>query len=578
MWTIGCVYLYSTCPDKDACHAGLIAGAAFASIAAILQLKILFPNLIATFQHGLNAQILREQSGIPFASYMYHNILGGYLAFIFPLAIYFGIYRKNLPSLAAAIIIAIGVVITSTRIGLGITLIMYIITAAIIIFEGKKKDLFKVGLVGVITVIAVLLILHSGNQKNDVANARSIIIQKTKAVSADLSTLNTRTDIWKNGYLAFKHSPIIGFGAGSFEYAYRKYFDGNSYTGVAHSTIVKIGVELGLIGLFCFLFYLAGISIASLKMLKERQYLFILLSLVAGFLFSMVDFSFDVKSHILTFFVISSAFFFSVPRYHNNTPQAKINGKGLVVFLMLIVCILANMLFTTRLNEFKTSVQNGDMLIEQGLPLNALYSYRDAISTMPLSTEGFTKGLSILLQIYPAADKQQTKKAMVSEIKEYMSVLESRRDKDSEVFLTLGKSHALLGDKEKTDKYFNLALDHYPSSGRYIHEIASLYTSQGNHDKAMQVIRSFDPFIEKHRGPHNPRGIFVYKIRDLEADVQYKNGASMEAFRIAHQNYQDAEKATYVIASSRTNTYMARNQFMEYLKQKELLYSLNLNP
>ena len=94
----------------------------------------------------------------------------------------------------------------------------------------------------------------------------------------------------------------------------------------------------------------------------------------------------------------------------------------------------------------------------------------------------------------------------------------------------------------------------------------------------MQVIRSFDPFIEKHRGPHNPRGVFVYKIRDLEADVQYKNGASIEAFRIAHQNYQDAKKATYVIASSKTHTYMARDQLMEYLKQKELLYNAGLNP
>jgi len=576
VWATGCVYLYSTCPDKDACHAGLIAGAAFASIAAILQLKILFPNLIATFQHGINAQILREQSGIPFASYMYHNILGGYLAFIFPLALYFGIYRESLVSLAAAIIIAVGVVITSTRIGLGITLLMYIITVAIIIFEGKKKDLLKVGLLGVITVIAVLLILHSGNEKNDVTNARSIIIQKTKAVSTDLSTLNTRTDIWKNAFNAFRHSPIIGFGAGSFEYAYRKYFDGNSYTGAAHSTIVKIGVELGLIGLFCFLFYLVGISIALLKLLTERQYLFILLALLAGFLFSLIDFSFDVKSHVLTFFVISSAFFFSVPRHHNNTPQAKINGKGLAVFLTLIVCILANMLFTTRLNEFRTSVQNGDMLIEEGLPLNALYSYRDAILIMPLSTEGSTKALSVLLQIHPAADKQQTKKAMHSEIKEYMGFLESRRDKDSEVYLTLGKSHALLGDKEKTDKYFSLALDYYPSSAYYVHEIAQFYANKKDFHAAMQIVRSFDPFIEKHRGQHNPRGNLVYLIRDIEAEINYEQGNKVEALKIAKMNVDDAKNSVFVTSSARSRHFTTGDSLIESLKKKVDRYENNL--
>ena len=572
VWSIGSVYLYSTCPDKNTCHAGLIAGAAFASIAAILQLKILFPNLIATFQHGLNAQILREQSGIPFASYMYHNILGGYLAFIFPLALYFGIYRKSLLSLTAAIIIAMGVVITSTRIGLGITLLMYFVTAVILTIEGRKKDLLKVGLVGVISVVAVILILNHGNTKNSVVDARSIIVQKTKAVSADLSTLNTRTDIWKNGYQAFKNSPIIGFGAGSFEYAYRKYFDGNSYTSVAHSTLVKIGGELGLIGLACFLFYLTGISIISFKLLKERRYLFIMLSLVAGFLFSLIDFSFDVKSHVLSFFVISSAFFFSVPRHHNNTPKAKIKGKGLAVFLTLIACILANMLFTTRLNEFKASIQNGDSFLEEGLPLKALYSYRDAISVMPLSTEGFTKALSVLLQIYPVENKQDIKEAMAKEMTEYMNLLEYSKDKDSEIYLILGKSHALMKNEKKADKYFSLALDYYPSSGRYIHEIASYYASHENYDKAMQVIRLFDPFIEKHRGPHNPRGIFVYKIRDLEADLQYKNGDSAQALKIAQQNHHDAENNTYVINSSRTRTFTSRDQFAKYLKQKADFY------
>jgi tetratricopeptide (TPR) repeat protein len=276
--------------------------------------------------------------------------------------------------------------------------------------------------------------------------------------------------------------------------------------------------------------------------------------------------------------VISSAFFFSVPRHHNNTPKAKINGKGLAVFLTLIACILANMLFTTRLNESRTSVQNGDMLIEQGLPLKALYSYRDAISAMPLTTEGFTRALSVLLQIYPAESKPDLKAAMAKEMTEYMDLLEGSRDKDSEIYLILGKSHALMKNEKKSDRYFSLALDYYPSSGRYIHEIASYYASQENYDKAMQVIRSFDPFVEKHKGPHNPRGIYVYLIRDLEADIYYKNGDRMQAFNIVHKNCQDAKNAAYVFTSSRTRTFIARNQFMEYLKQKELLYNADLNP
>jgi O-antigen ligase len=572
LWAIGSVYLYSISPNKEVCLIGLIVGAVFASISAILQIKILFPNLLVTFQQGIDAQILREQSGIPFASYMYHNIFGGYLAFIFPLSLYFGIYKKSILSLVAAVIISVGVVLTSTRIGLGITILMLLITAIILIFDQRKKDLFKVGLVGIIAVMSVWAILHQVDRGHDVTGAKSIIIQKAKTVSADLSTLNTRTDIWKNAFSAFRHSPIIGFGAGSFEYAYRKYFDGNSYTGVAHSTLVKISVELGILGLICFLFYVVGIGVASQKLLSEPCHIFIMLSLCSGFLFSLVDFSFDVKSHVLTFFLLSSVFFFSAKHYFKNTTNTKINGQGLGVFLTLVLCLLVNLFFTTRLNEFKTSAQNGDLLMEEGLSLNALYQYRDAIETMPLSTEGFTRALSVLLQIYPYESRQKTKVEMVKEMKGYLSVLECKGDKDSEVYFILGRGYALMGDTKKTDKYFSLALDYYPSSGYYVREIAGYYASKTNYEKAMEVIRSFDPYIDKYKGPHNPRGIFVYKIRDLEADLLYKKGGVSESLQIARQNLEDAQNNVYTITSTRSRSYTSSKSFLEYLREKVRFY------
>jgi O-antigen ligase len=573
VWCAGCVYLYAIAPNKDICLIGLIAGAAFVSTSAILQLKILFPNLLSAFQQGLNAQVLREQSGIPFASYMYHNILGGYLAFVFPLALYFGIYKKRMLSLAAAVVIAVGVVITSTRIGLGITFLMFLITSIILIFEKRKQDLLKIGLVGLIIVVSVLAVLYQGEKKNDITGANVIIIQKTKAVSADLSTLNTRTDIWKNAFNAYKNSPVTGYGAGSFEYAYRKYFDGNSYTGAAHSSLVKIAVELGVIGVVCFLFFLVGVSLATRKLLKEPRYLFILLSLCSGFLFGLIDFSFEVKSHIITFFVLSAVFFFPVSMIsHYDTRMRKTDGRDLGIFLTLTLCLLANLYFTIRVNEFKASVQNGDHLMENGLPVNALYSYRDATEIMPLSTEGFTKSLSALWTIYPVEVIRESKEAMFKEMKEYINILEGRGDKDSELYLVLGKSHALMGDIEKAEKYFRLALDYYPSSGYYVHKIASYYAENGKNEAAMAVIRSFDRFIEKHRGPHNPRGIFVYKIRDLEADLEFRRGNGTKAVHIARRNLQDAKNGVFIITSVRAKEYVPREKLLAYLSERNRFF------
>ena len=48
-----CLCLSVVTPNKEVCFAGLVAGAVFVSISAILQLKILFPNLMSTFQQGL---------------------------------------------------------------------------------------------------------------------------------------------------------------------------------------------------------------------------------------------------------------------------------------------------------------------------------------------------------------------------------------------------------------------------------------------------------------------------------------------------------------------------------------------
>ena len=95
VWAAGAVSFASLCPNKHVCIIGFIAGAGASSICTIIQHLILFPHLTEAFQKGLYAQILREQQGIPFSSYSYHNILGGYLAFVFPLAfISADIYRK----------------------------------------------------------------------------------------------------------------------------------------------------------------------------------------------------------------------------------------------------------------------------------------------------------------------------------------------------------------------------------------------------------------------------------------------------------------------------------------------------
>jgi tetratricopeptide (TPR) repeat protein len=194
---------------------------------------------------------------------------------------------------------------------------------------------------------------------------------------------------------------------------------------------------------------------------------------------------------------------------------------------------------------------------------------------MPLSNEGYIRALSVLLQIYPVESKHNLKESMLKEIKEYIAILEGKKDKDSEVFFILGKIWVLIGDTKKVDKYFGLALNYYPSSGYYIYEIAHYYASKGKYDSAMKVLRSFDPFIERHRGPHNPRGMFVYLIRDLEAEINYKIGSKVEALRIAQNNLQDAKNGIYVTTSARSRHFSSRESLLNSLKIRVEEYENN---
>ena len=133
------------------------------------------------------------------------------------------------------------------------------------------------------------------------------------------------------------------------------------------------------------------------------------------------------------------------------------------------------------------------------------------------------------------------------------------------------KAHALIGDNVKAEKYFHLALDYYPSSGHYVYEIASYYAILARRRSAMKYIRSFDPYIEKHRGPHNPRGIFVYKIETLKPKSTITLEIGQRAQRIA-QKTSDAKKNVYVITSAQIKAVQHKGILLYKTWRKKLRY------
>jgi O-antigen ligase len=567
VWAIGGVYLFLLSPKKEICLAGLVAGATMSSVSAILQHLILFPNLMKTFSQGMYASLLREQAGIPFASYSYHNILGGYLAFILPLGIYFSVYKKSILSTIASSIIIVGVVLTSTRIGLGIVVLCLLASFVLFVLSKNKVGFIKV--IGIVALCAVISIsVLYGLKKTSNVGVQGIISYKAKNVYSDLSTMNTRTDIWKNGLSAFRNAPIVGYGSGAFEYAYRKYFDGNSYTGVAHSLVIKTLVELGLVGLLCIFLYLGGVLGHVKNFIRDPLGRFIAMSAAAGLLFGLIDFSFDVASHVITFFVLS-AFFFSTKLEKSELQYpSKSKCMRVVAFSIVLILLMVNFLFSSKVSLFSRSIENGDLMMENGFTLNALYSYRDAIETMPFSNEGYIKALSTLVQLYSTEKDDKIRSLMMKEFSEYVATMKKSSDKDSEINYILGQAYSRKGDHERARLYFDRALYYYPSSAHYIYEIASYCYLRGRLDDAQKLIDVFRTYGEKYRSSNDPRGFMIYKIHDLEATIQYQKGNPTRALEIAKNNYYDAKNGVYVITSVRAKEYVTREKMLCHLSER----------
>ena len=580
IWAAGTVYLYLLSPRKGLCLAGLVAGAAGCAISAALQHLILFPNLtgVVSARHVRpcveravldpllllsSPQYARRIPRVPLSPrpllrgrrQRYCQDLGG----CHGIRTY---YNRGCPE--------------SSRISLALIVLCLAFVFLMVLFERNRAGAIKLCAVAGLALIITFSLLHEGGSKKE-GGVQNVIASKARSATKDLSTLNTRTDIWKNGLKAVSHAPVFGFGPGAFEYGYRKYFDGGSYTTVAHSVVVKTLVETGAVGFCCFLFYLFGVFRAIRSAGAGLLDFFVLISAGCGFLFGLVDFPFDVPSHVVTFFLLTAHFFGEGgPREVRSAARARRDRVvGPAIFGVVIVILLGSFLFHNKVDMMKRDMEQGDLFRENGFPVRALDAYREAMDGMPLSEEPYLRAASLLTSMTGNNKNEGNRKTMEGELRGYIRSLENGPDGNGEKCFVMGQAYAVLGEREKGGDYLTRAQLLYPASPLYAFETGAYYFSIGELDKAAARIREFGPYIPKFRTPHNPRGIFIYKIHDLEASIEFAKGNRERALRIARDNLKDGKEGVYVITSSRSRRYVAREDFLRYLEERVRFYENN---
>ena len=582
IWITGSIYVFLNSRNREMLLEALVTGAFLSALCSMVQARFLFSGLIEAFEGGKYAEIVRGQA-IPFSSFIYHNVFGGFMCFVLPLAFYFGVFKKNWFYMVAASVIIAGMILSTSRIAIGISLL---VVMSLIFLLLKKRDIKGVFIILSIVsagIIITFMLLQTG-QKSDFKGLTRELGKKAQLTKSEVATLNTRTEIWKNGFKTFAANPLIGYGAGSFEYGYRKYFDGGIYTRYAHTLLLKYGVELGIVGIVCFWFYLSGFIYYLIKKRKDPQLRPISISVGCGLLFGLLDFSFDVPAHSITFFVLSSVVFMK----HNvnekkdeehgeedngndkKEKELKKNSFALnrinPILFVIILCLLGSFFFTARAGLSGKSIENGVAMEDAGFFIDACLSYRDGINAMKADNNGYIKIANILKKLYERESISRKKEELNNSLVAYLEIIENKRDKDSELYFVSGLSYWAIGDTKKAEDCLLKAISFYPSSSYYIYETVKFYFKNNEIQKAKVWSSAINPYLDKYMTSANPKGFYVYKIRDLEAEMEYRQGNATGALILAETNLRDAETGRYIISNIKTGENISVQSFLDYLK------------
>jgi tetratricopeptide (TPR) repeat protein len=243
-----------------------------------------------------------------------------------------------------------------------------------------------------------------------------------------------------------------------------------------------------------------------------------------------------------------------------------------IVSYIIVACLLGSFLFTVKANLSGKSIENGIACEDNGFIFNAYLSYIDAIYDMPIDNDGYIKVVGVLKRLYEGEADPGKKENIKNSLKMYLNKIEKKGDLDSGLFFVAGMSYTTLRETNKAEGYLLKAISYYPSSAYYIYEIVRFYVNNNEPEKAKQWAHAVDPYLDKYRTSRNPKGFYVYKIRDMEAGMEYKQGNIAAASSIAKNNLRDAKEERFVISSIRLGGNVSKTSMVNYLKTKYEYY------
>ena len=180
------------------------------------------------------------------------------------------------------------ILLLSSKSGIFSLLLIVVVTSVFVLFKLKNVR-FKVGFF--ITISSVILIaILSGNKyaKHKFLEMEKTIASNPKSPrikTAAISSTQIRLVLWENSFLAFKRSPLFGYGIGDGKDALQEQLKESEEEFVykfkynSHNQFLEIGLKLGFLGVLLFMVALCSIVFGF----KDFNYFSFLIFLVLFF-------------------------------------------------------------------------------------------------------------------------------------------------------------------------------------------------------------------------------------------------------------------------------------------------------
>jgi len=166
---------------------------------------------------------------------------------------------RRLTAAAALATLANLILVTDGRSGY---LALLVLTAVTGLYMARGKWRYILG-IGLPLVISLLLAL-SPTARNRIRQGIDEALNYRK--SPQLSSMGIRVSMWQHTARLIKEKPLLGYGTGGFDEAYRRLVEGetgwqNQPVGSPHNQFLRILAEQGAAGLLVFLAFLASIAV-----------------------------------------------------------------------------------------------------------------------------------------------------------------------------------------------------------------------------------------------------------------------------------------------------------------------------